>query len=106
MIKLIDAQREILAGVSNTAILSLDCDFLVRRSELITVRTDDLKFTPDGALKGMINKSKTDQYGKGRFVFDSERSAKLISKCLRKYSPSYALLIMGNVRAKPSAGVT
>ena len=41
-----------------------------------------MKFTPDGALKGMIRKSKTDQYGKGRLVFGSERSAKLVRKWL------------------------
>ena len=37
----------------------------------------------EGALKGMIRKSKTDQYGKGRLVFGSERSAKLVRKWLR-----------------------
>ena len=38
----------------------------------------DLKFTPDGALQGMIRKNKTDQYGKGRLVFGTERIARLI----------------------------
>ena len=37
----------------------------------------------DGALKGIIRKSKTDQYGRGRLVFGSERSAKLVRKWLR-----------------------
>ena len=59
-------------------------DFLARRSELVAIRGDDLKFTPDGALKGMIKKSKTDQYGKGRLVFGSERSTKLVRKWLRQ----------------------
>ena len=58
-------------------------DFLARRSELVAIRSGDLQFTPDGALKGMIRKSKTDQYGKGRFVFGSERSSKLVRKWLR-----------------------
>ena len=38
----------------------------------------------EGALKGMIRKSKTDQYGKGGLVFGSERSAKLVRKWLRQ----------------------
>jgi hypothetical protein len=42
-----------------------------------------LTFTPDGALKGMIRKSKSDQYGKGRLVFGSEKSTKLVRKWLR-----------------------
>ena len=83
LVKMIDAQPDTLAGTRNRALLSLGYDFLARRSELIAIRSDDLKFTPDGALKGMIRKSKTDQYGRGRLVFGSERSAKLVRKWLR-----------------------
>ena len=83
LIKMIAAQSETLAGTRNRALLSLGYDFLARRSELVAIRHDDLKFTPDGALKGMIRKSKTDQYGKGRLVFGSRRSAKLVRKWLR-----------------------
>ena len=50
---------------------------------LMLIRSDDFKFTPDGALKCMIRKSKTDQYGKGRSAFGSEKSAKLVRKWLR-----------------------
>ena len=66
------------------ALLSLGYDFLARRSELVSLRTNDLEFTKDGALKGMIRKSKTDQYGRGRLVFGSERSAKLLRAWFRK----------------------
>ena len=83
LIKMIAAQPDTLAGTRNRALLSLGYDFLARRSELVAIRNDDLKFTPDGALKGMIRKSKTDQYGRGRLVFGSERSAKLVRKWLR-----------------------
>ena len=72
LIKMIDAQPDTFAGTRNRALLSIGYDFLARRSELVAIRSDDLKFTPDGALKGMIGKSKTDQYGKGRLVFGSE----------------------------------
>ena len=82
LIKLIDAQPDTIAGTRNRALLSLGYDFLARRSELVAIRNGDLKFTPDGALKGMIRKSKTDQYGRGRLVFGSERSAKLLRKWL------------------------
>ena len=83
LVKMIAAQPDTLAGTRNCALLSLGYDFLARRSELVAIRSDDLKFTPDGALKGMIRKSKTDQYGRGRLVFGSERSAKLVRKWLR-----------------------
>ena len=83
LVKMIAAQPKTLAGTRNCALLSLGYDFLARRSELVAIRSADLKFTPDGALKGMIRKSKTDQYGRGRLVFGSERSAKLVRKWLR-----------------------
>ena len=83
LIKMIAAQPDTLAGTRNRALLSLGYDFLARRSELVAIRSDDLKFTPDGALKGMIRKSKTDQYGRGRLVFGSERSTKLVRKWMR-----------------------
>ena len=51
--------------------------------EQVAIRSNDLKFTPDGALKGMIIKSKTDQHGKGRLVSGSERSMKMVRKWLR-----------------------
>ena len=83
LIKMIAAQPDTLAGTRNRALLSLGYDFLARRSELVAIESNDLKFTPDGALQGIIRKSKTDQYGKGRLVFGSERSAKLVGKWLR-----------------------
>jgi integrase/recombinase XerD len=78
-----DVQPDTLVGVRNRALLSLGYDFLARRSELVAIQSDDLKFTTDGALKGMIRKSKTDQYGRGRLVFGSTRSAKLVRKWIK-----------------------
>ena len=84
LVKMIDAQPDTLAGIRIKAMLSLGYDFLARRSELVALRTTDLDFTKDGALKGMIRKSKTDQYGRGRLVFGSERSAKLLRGWFRQ----------------------
>ena len=83
LIKMIAAQPETLAGIRNRALLSVGYDFLARRSELVALRATDIQFINDGALKGTIRKSKTDQYGRGRLVFGSVRSAKLVRKWLR-----------------------
>ena len=83
LIKMIAAQPETLAGIRNRALLSVGYDFLARRSELVALRATDIQFTNDGALKGTIRKSKTDQYGRGRLVFGSVRSTKLVRKWLR-----------------------
>ena len=84
LIKMIAAQPETLAGIRNRALLSLGYDFLARRSELVALRATDIQFTSDGTLRGTIKKSKTDQYGRGRIVFGSERSAKLVGKWLKQ----------------------
>lgn len=81
--KMIEAQPDTLVGKRNRLLLSLGYDFLARRSELVAIRTGDLTFIPDGALKGIIRRSKTDQYGRGRLVFGSGRSAKLLKKWLK-----------------------
>ena len=83
LVKMIKAQPDTLVGKRNKLLLSLGYDFLARRSELVAIRTEDLTFTPDGALKGIIRRSKTDQYGRGRLVFGSERSAKLLRTWLK-----------------------
>ena len=82
--KMIAAQPETLAGTRNRALLSLGYDFLARRSELVALQYTDIQFTNDGALRGTLRKSKTDQYGRGRLVFGSERSAKLVRKWLKQ----------------------
>ena len=84
LIKMIEAQPVSLVGNRNRLLLSLGYDFLARRSELVAIRHEDLMFAPDGGLKGIIRRSKTDQYGRGRLVFGSERSAKLLKKWLRQ----------------------
>lgn len=84
LVKMIEAQPSTLVGNRNRLLLSLGYDFLARRSELVAIRTEDLTFTSDGALKGVIRRSKTDQYGRGRLVFGSDRSARLLKQWLRR----------------------
>ena len=84
LLKMIDVQPDTLAGIRNKTLLSIGYDFLARRSELVALRNSDVEFTKDGALKGKIRKSKTDQYGRGRLVFGSERSVKLLRVWFRK----------------------
>ena len=81
--RMIAAQPSTLVGIRNRALLSLGYDFLARRSELVALRTCDVTQCPDGTLRGIIRRSKTDQFGQGRLVFGSTRSAKLLKTWLR-----------------------
>ena len=65
---MISVQLYALFGARNSALISLDYDFLVRRSELTVLKRDGIKFLQDGSLRVIIRRSKTHQFGRGRLV--------------------------------------
>ena len=81
--EMIQAQPETLNGIRNRALLSLGYDFLARRSELVALRVSDIQFEADGSLRGIIRRSKSDPFGRGRLVFGSKRSAELLKHWLK-----------------------
>ena len=82
--RMIDAQPNSLIGIRNRALLSLGYDFLARRSELAQLERGDIEFTSCGGLRAVIRRSKADQFGRGRLVFGSTRSAHLLRAWLRR----------------------
>jgi len=83
LLRMINAQPPTPIGKRNSALLSLGYHFLARRSELAALQPSDIEFTKDGALRGIIRRSKMDQIGSGRLVYGSTRSAKLLRAWLR-----------------------
>lgn len=81
--KMIASQPKTVTGIRNRALISIGYDFLARRSELAALKSSDVSILPDGSLRGIIRRSKTDQLGRGRLVFGTERSARLLKKWLR-----------------------
>ena len=84
MISAIAAQPNTLVGIRNRALLSIGYDFLGRRAEISSLQDADSEFLPNYAIWGIIRKSKTDQFGRGRLTFGSKRSTKLIKSWLKK----------------------
>ena len=85
LLRMIAAQPRTLTGTRNRALLSLGYDFLARRSELTALEISDIKFSEGGGLSAVIRRSKGDQFGRGRLVYGSRRSAKHLRawlKCL------------------------
>ena len=85
LLRMIAAQPRTLTGTRNRALLSLVYDFLARRSELTALEVGDIKFSDGGGLRAVIRRSKGDQFGRGRLVYGSRRSAKHLRawlKCL------------------------
>jgi integrase len=85
LLRMIAAQPRTLTGIRNRALLSLGYDFLARRSELTALEVGDIKFSEGGGLRAVIRRGKGDQFGRGRLVYGSRRSAKHLRawlKCL------------------------
>ena len=83
LLRMIAAQPRTLTGTRNRALLSLGYDFLARRSELTALEVGDIKFSEGGGLRAVIRRSKGDQFGRGRLVYGSRRSAKHLRAWLR-----------------------
>jgi integrase/recombinase XerD len=79
----LDAQPNTLLGIRNRAMISLGYELLTRRSELIALRAGDVQVRPDGTLKVVIRRSKSDQFGEGRTAFTSVATAQLVLDWLR-----------------------
>jgi integrase/recombinase XerD len=62
--------------------LPLWYELLSRRSELVDLRTKDIEFRPDGTLRVLIRRRKSDPFGEGRLAFTSERTAGLVKDWL------------------------
>lgn len=71
-------QPDSLLGLRNRAMLSLGYELLIRRSELVSIKDDDLVLRGDGTLRVLIRRSKGDQAGVGRIAFTSKDTAALV----------------------------
>ncbi len=93
--KFLQVQPDNPWGIRNRAIISLGYDILARRSELVALMTDDLEERPDGTLRLIIRRSKTDPFGMGRLAFTSKRTARLVGEWLDWRGPEIEPLFCG-----------
>ncbi|GGC23929.1 integrase [Marivita lacus] len=80
--RFLDAQPDTPWGLRNRAMLALGYELLTRRSELVSLRTDDLDLRSDGTFRVLIRRSKVDQNGLGRIAFTSRKTAELVTEWL------------------------
>lgn len=76
--KMLCATNHNLRGIRDRALLLLAYDSMCRRSELVHLRTSDIKFDKSD-MKIRLRKSKTDQELQGRWIFPTKRSTKAIA---------------------------
>jgi site-specific recombinase XerD len=75
--------RNDLRGVRDRALLLLAYDSMCRRSELVSLKVEDIELSETNdytEMKIRLRKSKTDQELQGRWIQPSERSAKAITE--------------------------
>jgi integrase/recombinase XerD len=70
-------------GLRDKVMIALGYDILARRSELVALKTADIAFKEDGSARVVIRRSKSDQFGNGRFTFTSRETANLLRNWLK-----------------------
>ena len=79
--KLIDVTDDSLRGIRDRALLLLAYDSLCRRSELVSLRIEDItNLGTDKGLQIRLRKSKTDPNGMGKWLHLSERTQRAIEE--------------------------
>jgi integrase/recombinase XerD len=78
--RFVESEPDTPWGLRNRAMLSLGYELLTRRSELVALRNDDIEDRPDGTLRVLIRRSKSDQFGEGRIAFTSVKTARLLRR--------------------------
>lgn len=66
--RLLDACGNDLHGLRDRALLLVGYDSMRRRSELISLRVEDIEWLPDNESSILLRKSKTDQHGCGKWI--------------------------------------
>jgi len=66
--RLMAACEDNLHGLRDRALLLVAYDSMRRRSELISLRVEDIEWIPDNGASILLRKSKTDQHGNGKWI--------------------------------------
>ena len=81
--KLLEACPNDLIGLRDAALLRLAYDSMRRRSELVSMRVEDLHPIDDGSVSILLRFSKTDQEGLGKRIYLTEETHQAVRKWLR-----------------------
>ena len=85
--KFLESEPDSPLGLRNRAMLALGYELLTRRSELISLRNDDLTLREDATMRVLIRRSKADPTGRGRIAFTSAGTATLLQEWLACRGP-------------------
>jgi site-specific recombinase XerD len=92
-----------LRGKRNRALLLLAYDSMRRRSELISLRVEDMEWLSDEGMSILLRRSKTDQTGTGRWIHLGNETTAAVEEWLEAASITEGLLLRG---VNPQGSVT
>ncbi len=101
--KLLTACRDDIRGLRNKMLLLLAYDSMRRRSELISLRIEDINWLPGQNCCILLRRSKTDQQGSGKWIHLTVETTLAIKCWLGAANLSDGLILRG---VKPGGHVT
>ncbi len=80
--KLLAACPDTLLGLRNRALICVGYDTLCRRSELVSLRIEDMAPLEGGAMSILVRRAKNDPFGDGRYGYLTAQTVKTLEKWL------------------------
>jgi len=80
--KLLASCPDTLAGLRNRALIAVGYDTLCRRSELVSLRVQDLAELENGAMSVLVRRAKNDPFGDGRYGYLTPQTVKILKAWL------------------------
>ncbi len=84
-----------LHGLRDRALLLVAYDSMRRRSELISLRIDDIEWLPDESASVLLRKSKTDQLGMGKWMLLTPETTHALQQWLSAAKINEGLIFRG-----------
>ena len=84
-----------LRGLRNRALLLLAYDSMCRRSELVSLRVEEMEWLSDSGVSILLRKSKTDQHGCGKWIHLSSEATNALVDWLQAASIKEGFILRG-----------
>ena len=93
--RLLAACEDNLHGLRDRTLLMVAYDSMRRRSELISLRVEDIEWLPHNGASILLRKSKTDQHGNGKWIHLTNETTQALHKWLAVAKINEGLIFRG-----------